>query len=762
MQFNNFKRIVTCFADRVDDVDTSHGELLVQIRDETITAKLHQRPNGLLVEEHDTCMPAAEWIVKRLARLPLLADRICSYVSPPEHFVPSSGRFLDKLEADPSGKDKLRPDVAKAMTQTLGRRLAGTTSVLYLTSDAGEGKTSLINEVAIRQAKAYKNKRSDWLLVPIPLGGRTFLRFDDVVVSALVNNLRFQFLYYDAFLELVQLGVLVPAFDGFEEMIVESSSGEAISALGNLVGKLRSAGTLLVAARKAYFDYPNFGSQARLFDTIGTDVSVAFKRLSLERWDRGTFTQYASKRQVDDPDGLFRMVAEHLGNNNRHPVLTRAVLVKRLVDVATEATNLSTLLDRIGQDQRDFFRDFVGGIVEREAREKWIDKSGDSSGVLLTTDEHHELLSMVAQEMWLSATDALAMDVVSLVVEMFADAREKSPAVARQIHERIKQHSLLAVTRMGRPALAFDHEDFRVFYLGQALGRAVAERDAGMLKSIIDKAPLPASTVAEAASSVRRCDGGALGETLALLQSLADRKQPASFVEENCGVLTLALVDRESDPYTIRSMNFPASALCERRLTNVTVSGSYFPATGLTELCHCTFVNCHFERLEIDGSEKVSHTSFDDACRVNTVVVRVGEDDGDHITRFDPKQIRNELIKTGFDVLFAPLAEPDADAEHDSDDDLVLVQRFLRSFLRATALNDGTVRRRLGVNANHFLNELLPRLQQAGVVQTVPYLGSGTQQRMRLLAPMSRIEEAMRVSGGKFEKFVQEVQRGAV
>ena len=229
------------------------------------------------------------------------------------------------------------------------------------------------------------------------------------------------------------------------------------------------------------------------------------------------------------------------------------------------------------------------------------------------------------------------------------------------------------------------------------------------------------------------------------------------------GVLTLALIDRESDPYTIRNMNFPASALCERRLTNVTVSGSYFPATGLnnTELCHCTFVNCHFERLEIDGSEKVSHTSFDDACRVNTVV-RVGEDDGDHITRFDPEQIRNELIRTGFDVPFAPLSEPDADAEHDSDDDLVLVQRFLRPFLRATAPNDGTVRRRLGVNANHFLNELLPRLQQAGVVQAVQYQGGGTQQRMRLLAPMSRIEEAMKASGGKFEKFLQEVQRGAV
>src|SRR4029077_1840672 len=96
----------------------------------------------------------------------------------------------------------------------LSRRPAGATSVLYLTSDAGEGKTTLINHLALKQAQRYKEKTTDWLLVPIPLGGRTFLRFDDVVVAALVNRLRFQLFYYDAFLELVRLGVLVPAFAG--------------------------------------------------------------------------------------------------------------------------------------------------------------------------------------------------------------------------------------------------------------------------------------------------------------------------------------------------------------------------------------------------------------------------------------------------------------------------------------------------------------------------------------------------------------------
>ena len=80
------------------------------------------------------------------------------------------------------------------------------------------------------------------------LGGRPFLRFDDVVIGELVNRFRFQFFYYDAFIELVKMGVLVPAFDGFEEMFIESGSGEALSALGNLMNTLESSGSVLISA----------------------------------------------------------------------------------------------------------------------------------------------------------------------------------------------------------------------------------------------------------------------------------------------------------------------------------------------------------------------------------------------------------------------------------------------------------------------------------------------------------------------------------
>src|SRR5690606_29378278 len=123
------------------------------------------------------------------------------------------------------------------------------------------------------------------------LGGRHFLRFDDITIGALQNRYRFQFLYYNSFLALVRMGLIVPAFDGFEEMFVESSSGEALSAMGILVGSLNSQGAIVVAARKAYFEFENLRTQERLFDTIRTH-SVSFEKLELQRWSEEQFLSY--------------------------------------------------------------------------------------------------------------------------------------------------------------------------------------------------------------------------------------------------------------------------------------------------------------------------------------------------------------------------------------------------------------------------------------------------------------------------------------
>ena len=538
-------------------------------------------------------------------------------------------------------------------------------------------------------------------------------------------------------------------------MIVEKSTGEAISALGNLVSQLQSSGTLLVAARRAYFDYPSFKSQARLFDAIGGD-SVAFGRLSLDKWSRDTFTRYARARGLANPGQLFDKVSERL--DEHHPLLTRAVLVKRLIEFALEEeSDLSALLELVSQRQRrDYFHEFVNGLVEREARFKWRDRSGGSQDSLLTVPEHHELLAVVAQEMWIGATDELRTDVVSILVEMFADATHKSPAVARQIGARLEHHALLVMTGAGK--VAFDHEDFRAFYLGQALGRMLVRGDVTEVRSFIEKAAVPEQAVEEAVRYVRR-EREPHGP-LALLQRLADRELPASFVRENCGALTLGLLDGADGKYEARNMSFPAGALCGRTLKEFSVSNAYFHATSVAEtrLCRCRFLNCHFERLDVDGTATVSQSLFDDSCRIDSLVRVYGDEQDDQVTLFAPDRIKRELQQIGFKIGSGTTigVRP---RDRGQDDDLQLAQRFLRAFLRSTELNHSTIKMRLGVKASHFFSHLLPELRQVGVVTEVRYQGRGNQGRVRLAVPMAQIEEAMSAAGGEFSRFVGEFGR---
>lgn len=165
--------------------------------------------------------------------------------------------------------------------------------MFYLISDAGEGKTTIVNQLARQQARAYQKMQTDWLLIPFELGGRPFLRFDDIIVAVLMNKLKFPMLYYGAFIELVKLGVVIPAFDGFEEMFMESSTGEALSSLSSIVNNMESKGRILISARKAYFDYKSLASQFKTADTMKSNW-VSASKLSIERWEKEQFIDYAA------------------------------------------------------------------------------------------------------------------------------------------------------------------------------------------------------------------------------------------------------------------------------------------------------------------------------------------------------------------------------------------------------------------------------------------------------------------------------------
>lgn len=763
MDINEFRRILTAFADEPTDVDIRLGKVVAQIRDDIIEASIEYSSGddrNLIVVENGIRYPARSWLITRVARLPQLADRIVASTIVPAD-VASSSPFVapsgvlspDISAAELPDEDQPVTDIVEALLTRATKPLPGATSVLYITSDAGEGKTTVINRAARLQAERFKNKTATSLLVPIPLTGTAFLTFDDAVIATLVNKLRFNYLYFDAFVELIRLGVVVPAFDGYEEMLVEGSKGEAVTALGNLVQTMNSSGTIFIAARKAFFEYVSFKTQAKLFDAIG-DRSVSFSRLAISRWTKEQFCEYGHLRKVDEPEQIYETVAARLTAD--HPLLTRAVLVRRLFDVASTAASRDELASMLGNSPHDYFFIFVDAIIKREASDKWVARvSGDVMEPLLSIKEHHLLLSLIAQEMWQSSSNSVRYDILDVIVDIFVEGNKKSAAVARQIRERIKQHSLLVADTSKRQSLCFDHEDFRNFYLGEGLGYLVGRISRAELQTFLSVNILPTVTIEQSVQYLIR-EKINLNPVLSMLIDINSSETNFSFCKENCSALVIRVIECLKDhnqPVILKEMFFTPNALSGRVLNQVQFINSHFQPTGLfsSSLTQVEFQGCEFERIEIERGQKLAGCTFSN-CRIESLIIAPDE------PTFDPIHIEHILLEIGAQVTNGQI-ESNSDGEFSkSDERLRQFERFLRIFLKTTSIGENVIRVRLGKSSVTFFDQVLPVLLSEQVVAEVPWLGQGVQHRYKLVHPMSKLQTAMEESNGSFDKFIAAVR----
>ena len=753
MNINDFKNLLAAFADDPSDIDIRLGQATFQVREEVYDVRLkisQDEHESLIVVENETEFAARAWLLNRVARLPQLAERIITTFGPKETepFVTPSGNYSPDIG---TGNDlDFVPNAVDTLVDFANRKTPGATSVLYLTSDAGEGKTTLISRIAVTQAKRYKARTATVLIVPIPLSGRAFLTFDDAVIAALVNKIRFNYFYFDAFLALIRLGAIVPAFDGYEEMLVEGSKGEAVSALGGIVQALDSSGSLIVAARKAFFDYLSFKSQAKLLDAIG-DHSASFFKIEINRWNKNQFVDYGRQRGVGNSEAIYETVSTRLGPE--HPLLTRAVLVRRLFDVMSSDDDLVKLAELLGANRHDYFFTFVNAIVKREATEKWLSRvSGEVMEPLLATIEHHDLLSQIALEMWQASAKSLRPDVIDLVVDIFSENRKKPANIARQIRERIKQHSLLAVDSAKGLAISFDHEDFQDFYLGEGLGRYLAAGVTSDLYSVLSVNILTKATVEQSVQYLVRV-GADLQVCCEKIKAINLGESGFSFCKENCGLLAIRLAEYLSNSgicvnYT--DMYFGLNSLSGRSLHDVTFDRCHFQPfeLGSAILSDVVFSASEFERIDIRSPEAATGCKFVD-CRIDSLLVLPDEE-----YFFDPIQINEKLKYFKADLFDSRAHSTDATVSHD--DRMKLLNRFFRIFMRATQVNEDVIRLRLGsAVAAGFLEEILPALLSHGILSEVQWDGRGNQRRYRLSKPMSLINEALEGSFGSFEEFIE-------
>ena len=733
--------------------------IIFSINGNLIDAKITTKSGDIFIDEGVDPVPASTWIIKRLANLPLLAARLIEQIPQEMNIISPAANLLPSLQLRPDGTEYRVENALQIMLETIDTKSPLETTVLYITSDAGEGKTWLINGASREQAERFNRGESDWLLVPIVLGGRHFLRFDDITVGALQNKYRFPFLYYNSFLALVRMGVIIPAFDGFEEMFVENSSGEALSAMGILVGALRSAGVVVVAARKAYFEFENLKSQEKLYDTISSH-SVGFSKLELIRWEQKQFIDYCVGRGINNASTIYERVKSLLGGN--HPLLTRPVLVRRLVDIAESSNSLDSFLQQIHASGADFFSVFVRGIIDREANEKWIDRSGvDVASSLLTADEHCELLSMIAVNMWESRINYLKRDHLDVVADIYCETKKKTSQQSYQIRERIRGHALLVASPDFNLAVEFDHDEFRQFFLGEGLAEIIkfsGRSTKSEVLSVLRKGILPEHSQLAFIRSILRNIEFDRKKTAELFVEVGKLDGQASYTRENCGSLVMRLINNfDTDEIVIDDLSFGVNTLRDCKLKNISFERCYFSPGSLerTKIDSCTFENCNFGQMQLYDTSILEGVIFEN-CMIDSLKLEaVG------VEIWDPTLIRKHLEKMGASFgMPSDTADQNAASTDEMDEELASLEKILRYFMRSTHISESIIKIRLGDKGQNFIDDNLPALLESNVIMEIDNRGGGIQRRFKLGISLQKINHQLSTAKGSYIKFLENCRKG--
>jgi len=742
MDIKEFRRIVTAFAYSENEVIFQKDRFVAQIHDEYIEGILSfNAQNDLIVTENDQNFRVTEWIVKRLGRVDLLARRIIDYLSyiEPVYFISPQG---EEDSDTPNVYGEEIDNVPKHIINSFSKTIPGTTKVLYLTAKAGDGKTTVIRHIAKFQAENYIKNATNWILVPIELAGRHIIRLDDHIAGILVNTYRFNSLYYTTFLELVKMGVIVPALDGFEEMFVENASDEVISTLSNLLNSMESRGSLLISARTAYFNYEDIQTSAKLFDTLNNDIDATFTQLTIKEWNKADFIQYAKLRGLDNPESRYTKLTARIGQE--HPIIKWPVFVKQLVDLALEGDPLH-FDQEFDVGSQNYFEIFIHKIVFREATEKWVDLQTDPAQQLITVHAHHKILSEIAMEMWRSSCDRLSKDIIDVIIEMLYDKPDLK-SKAKQIIKRIYEHALLRRPDKNKQLYGFEHEEIRNYYIGRGIIDIFTSNSypAELLRLLrIGRIPIQAlNTIGNYFASHRK----EIDKCIISLNNICKTEAPSSSSKENIGsIINQLLSYRQSkEPIILELMYFDILPKSNGLINNIMFKDCIIQTLNANQnnISGCQFDQCTINEIHIESID----ISVEEPMLLNTVIgiVSVGKK-----KYYDPQSIIYLLRKIGsiepIEEEYEKIIEYDAEIEQ--------TEKVLRYFRKSTRMTEGVLKLRLGDAGATFIKNTLPILLENGIVSEVdkknihkPYY--------QLNIQMSRIQDALTNCGGDFNKFI--------
>ncbi len=754
---------LAAFADDDEEVVVDkQGHALFIRGGEEIGFKLATTTDGgVLVEIEDERVPYIQFLSHRLGRLDVLAERILSKRTRVPAYV-DGGAELQSLSLGP-----LSGTAMALLREECADPPPFAARVIFVTADAGQGKTALLRQFQAQQAEDFLAGKGSFVFWHVDLQGRQLLRLSEALMGDL-GELRVPGLWMPAVVRLLRHRVLVLAVDGFDELAAEQGSTDALGALALLVQQMRDSGTIIAASRRTFFDTDDYLRRAGLFGRVGAP-DCEFDQLTLCEWGAAEAQAYLGDVRIEErkfsrPNQVYQRMVEELGDPE-HPMLTRPFLL----------TQISRGLLLYGIEPADFLRgvdDPLKGVgtvierfVEREVSEKW--KQKDTGEPYLTKEQHLRLLSDVAEEMFRSQKPRLELEVVETIAALLLDEWTIEPMRRQQILDMVKMHVLLTPPPDGDHRFrSFDHPEFRDWFTAYAMKGQLdrlATGDQHDLGGLLSVAQMTDATARYAAALVHRDEDRVRRMVSRLTELVANEWRP-TYLQLNVGTLVPYLIDgiQFHEGLEIQASAVYSSVVLEgKKLRHVHFRNGSFVNSSFVhaDWRDVVFEQCNLGEITLDRDGKYKDVVIRES-HIDRVSVMVGDEE--EVREYAPDRIDAVLVGLGIavgsgDREEAHPAETMVEGETRKD-----VNRVLRTFRRTTILPESLLERRFHRSIGRIRDEILPLMERHGVVEQRIWRGRGTQRAWALTRSLEDIQRAdgnERDAMGEFWSAVDDLDR---
>lgn len=711
---------IATFADDVDDiVYEGDGTIIFERMGKIYKIQLIQKGVGLAIKYNGEEYSYKEFLAKELAHLELFAKKIqqkddeleeLSYVDPDAVLVKVSGTQKGKA------LDVLRNECDQPAW--LGAR------IVFVTADAGHGKSFLLKQFQRKQVKKYLENKSDYIFWHIDLHGRELVRLNEAIMYEL-GDLRITGIYYNSIITLIKNGLIILAIDGFDELAAEKGGDVALGSLTNLVTELGGDGILVAASRRTFFNTQDYIQRAGLMNQK-VSADCEFDEIRLQNWQEKQCVDYLNiyyhdgQKEFDSLKNLFRSSASH-------PLLERPFLFTKIVSFAkNDKKTPFEFVSHGGENDLDSINNIIGAFVRREVT-KWSTTEKDTGKPYLDFDQHMRLLSEVANEMWEEQKDSISIDTIAFILAILFDEWNTDISLRPTITRMAESHALLPISTVGDRYRRFDHEEFRNYFLALALETIIKDckkkDNFSRVFSFMKKAQLPDSVSQYLILQLKIDDSQAL---LDGLMKVCQGELKTTYAQPNIGTLIPYILDqiRPSDIITIGNKIVFSSLVFENKtIKNVKFHDCTFINISFcnTKMENVSFDACSFTDIRfnnINYHNNFSNVVIADNCMISKVTVVVSEDD--NYSEYSPSNIDNLLIEQG---IYRMAQDDDKKIpEVKNTEYKKALKRFLNKFMRAAYLYEKNIKDEPIYNARNkdmIFEEIIPLLLKYNIIEEV-------------------------------------------